>query len=159
MLRAALIMVVSGSSIAHAQPAEIEPGSASYAPFVVGTDGIALGLLAGAYATNESRVEPVFETAAVWTFRLGAPIVHLIEGRPMRAAGSLALRLVLPFVGGYLDGQLEGHSGFGAGLGAIAAAVLDAALAGHDDRPIARGVLPTLTADRERIGVGLVGRF
>ncbi len=164
MLRLAFVavIVVAATNPARAEPSEptdAAPIHASYAPWVLASDGLALGLLSGAYLANESRAEPTLATSATWTFRLGAPLVHLAHGHPVRALGSLAMRIVLPLVGGYLQQQLEGHDGLGIGLGVVAATILDAALANRDDRPIARGFVPTAMASGHHVGIGVAGWF
>ena len=93
---------------------------------------------------------PVLGYAGIGMYGLGAPIVHLAHGNPGRAAGSFALRTVLPVAGcaiGYAMFQrpdrpgewinLSGFAGcFLLGLGGIVAASgLDAGLLARESPP------------------------
>jgi hypothetical protein len=98
----------------------------SYGGRTLLVDGISLGL--------SFLILPVGATA----FLVGGPALHLAEGRPGAAAGSLALRLGLPLAG-FLIGGVSCHRSdesvgfcggalYGAAAGALAASLIDALL-------------------------------
>lgn len=101
---------------------------------------------------------------------LGGPVVHLIHGHGGRAAGSLALRLGAPFVGGLLlsstCGAEEYDDGFGC-LDEVAVGVLIGAsiavafdlLQARDEVEVAPAIVPAVTVSERGAQLGVVGRF
>lgn len=110
-------------------------------------------LVAGSSTRNEGMLGArVLVGGSLLGFALGAPVVHVVNGEPGRAAGSLGLRVGLPAVG-FMIGLAAAPScssstgeygpclkvldtaAAGAGLGMLAASMLDAWLLAHTSAP------------------------
>jgi hypothetical protein len=153
-------------------PPPLEP---SYRGQTAIVDGVALGLFFIAISTNDEPVGYLSLGAYVG----GAPLVHLAHHRPGHAAGSLALRVGLPFVGGLLGEKLGEQTqcsgindgtcasggryermGLGIIGGMIAAMVIDTAvLAKGDEAPAPASWSPAIAARRDGITLGFSGSF
>jgi hypothetical protein len=147
----------------------------SYSMHVVVADLASLGMVFSGF--------PPLQSAAVASYVFASPVIHLVHGHPGRAAGSLGLRLLLPFgaaLGGAAlencrdSGDLDfcGLGGALAGglVGLVAASVIDATLlAGADggnaqappERAPALFKVASVTVDRagiapQRNGAGLM---
>ena len=144
-----MVAVLVMASTAHAQPSltapsppEVEPEpepareeTGSYGGQILGADiaGVLTAIvLTAATDHGEFLLIPVFT----------GPTVHLAQGRPGHALGSLALRAGLPFLGGYLgcaaddsDGELDclGGALLGIGGGMLTAMVIDWTVLGDRD--------------------------
>jgi hypothetical protein len=115
------------------------------------TDGMALAL-AIISAEKESGAAAV---GAIGLYALGAPTVHALHRRPLAAAGSIAMRLVLPLLASALGAATAncstrvvndencdfGPSLTGLAVGMAAAAVLDSAVLAWD-RPSPTSAIP-----------------
>lgn len=109
----------------------------------------------------------------------GAPTVHLLHHRSLRALGSFGLRIALPVVGGVVGAATAtcppptgdyGNCGagelvLGAGVGLVLAMALDAGVLAWDEpkrkeRPSAHwGLGPTISSDGKRGEVRVFGTF
>jgi hypothetical protein len=164
------------------QPLPEAPAApASYRWQVVTADAVAIGSLALA-SQNQSKDLGMFALAS---YALGAPIVHAANGHAGRALGSLALRVGLPLLGGYLGGSLDRTSncairpaagdtlsdgcggdtfpgpGFAKGIaiGAVAAMALDAWLVARPEKQVRRTWSPSAAAVRGGLSLGVAGAF
>jgi hypothetical protein len=154
-------------------PAPEEPSGLWYGWQTLATDGGVLLLMVVVGSTELSNGGG----AAPWVvgltaYALGGPIVHLAHGNPGRGALSLAMRLGMPLLFGYLGVQAEGcRSGsefcglggalIGGSLGIITAITIDAAFVAREDAPDRASALPLLrlALDRRSAGVFAAGRF
>ena len=157
-----------------AAPPPSEPLEASYRAQTAGADAAALGLVFVAAGTKSGGVSQL----ALGTYMFGAPLVHLAHHRPGRAAGSLALRVGLPILGGVIGAKTyhsscrasddtcdddEGpiiQAALGILGGMIAASVIDTAvLAKGDEAPARPGWSPTVRANHDGFSLGVTGSF
>lgn len=167
-LAAALSLTSSRSAHADELDADVEVEDVSYRGHIVASDGVAVALMIGALATdNEGLADASLVTAG-----LGAPMVHLAHGNPGRAVGSLALRAGATF-GGLALGAAVCDSGgssegfeclgpvlIGGALGYGAAAIIDAAVLGHQTRTVRPlPVAPRLAMSRDSVQLGIGGSF
>ena len=144
----------------------------SYRAQLVVADLAALGLL----VVGADGVGPpdVLTQAAIGTYALGAPLVHLGNGHGLRAVASLALRVALPAAGAAIGVRLQGHSEctscidnppplvgliFGLGVGGLTAVVLDYAVVGKPVKVTRSGWVPSATPLRGGATVGVSGGF
>ena len=67
----------------------------------LGVDGLALGV--GALAPSSGAG---FATAAITTYLVGAPVIHLVHGSPGKALGDLAIRAGAPIAGACIGGVI-----------------------------------------------------
>src|SRR6478735_5819164 len=118
-------------------------------------------------------------TAGLAGYVAGGPAIHFIHKRPAAAAGSIALRLVLPILGGLLGNSLAtcppptgdwGNCGsreifLGLGAGTLAAVAIDAGAlswAPVEKEPSAAprlGFAPIVSSDGKRGEVRVFGTF
>lgn len=151
-------------------------------------DGAVLALGAAAVPLGAHApywpAEALGYTAAA-TYTLGAPVVHLVQGQPLKAAGSLGLRVGLPLgmyallrhdSWGHCPAKNEGEDEqycqptlgllFGVLAAGVAASAIDGALLAW--KPIetqrASSLMPLVSLDRNKNGrtgvtVGLSGSF
>jgi hypothetical protein len=173
-ISATLSAATPGAAWATETVAPPSPPKESYSLLVVLSDLAAVGMMA-------SGLGPL-QSAGFATYAFAPPVIHLVQGRPGRAAASVGLRLLLP-IGGILAGAaLEtcdpseewfcGMSGgaLGAAVGMIGASIFDATLLadaddGNTQVPPERGPAPLrvagVTIDRAGIapyrnGAGLI---
>jgi hypothetical protein len=127
------------------------------------------GLIAIMAAGASHNSEPITLTAGIGWLVSGA-VVHGLHHHSNRAAGSVAMRLVMPLVGGLIGsaGCQSNNDGFacvgavaiGILLGAAAAEVIDIAIARDTvSVPPRRGLAVVPTVVRDGAGVGVAGRF
>jgi len=152
-------------------PVALEPG---YRNQTAIADGIGVGLFLIGISTQSDPVGYLW----LGTYLGGAPLVHLAHHRPGRAAGSLALRVGLPILGGLLGDKLgtqPGCSGINDGCsssdrtermllgalgGMVAAMVIDTGfLAKGDEAPARPSWSPAIAARRDGVTLGLSGSF
>jgi hypothetical protein len=151
-------------------------------------DGTVLALGAAAVPLGAHApywpAEALGYTAAA-TYALGAPVVHLVQGQPLEAAGSLGLRVGLPLgvyallqhdSWGHCPGKSESEDEqycqptlgllFGVLAAGVAASAIDGALLAW--KPIeterATALMPLVSVDRDKHGrtgvtLGLSGAF
>lgn len=150
-------------------------------------DAAATGLFIGAlelghgdlYDTGGSLGANALATLGIAGYVGGAPVIHLVHGRPGYAGGSALLRIGLPLIGGVVGngaatcpppegdygncGLPELLVGFVGGL--VAASVIDSALFAWE-RPKAEppvgpqlSLLPVLSSDGKRGELRLFGTF
>lgn len=136
-----------------------------------GADLVALGVFSASAAADpkKDRVGDALVVLGAGTFAFGAPLVHLAHGRPWTAAGSLGLRLGLPFLfggvaGGCMARKDVGCEGEAVGVlvGVVLAHVVDTwVLSWKPPSPKTQEVSlsPVVTVARERFSVGLGGAF
>jgi hypothetical protein len=169
------LLVVAVARVAAAEPPGIAApvqvpapvGQQSYRLETVCVDGVAISLTTWALSSQNSSAGWL----AAATYLAGGPIVHLAHDRPLRAAGSLGLRLALPIIGG-LIGSKQGHcsgdvcgsdqTGFGVFTGVVAAAVVDSLWLAEGDGPPAptrASWSPTMSAGPAGVALGLAGSF
>jgi len=138
------------------------------------SDGASLATLMTALYLGDSKV---LAPASLVGLGFGAPVVHAWHGKPLKALGSVALRIGLPATGILIGfsaarrppggdygntGALEGIVGFGAGL--ILASAIDAAALGWTRAPertsaTQLSLLPVLSPDGTRGELRLIGTF
>jgi hypothetical protein len=152
-------------------------------------DAASLSLLVGGLSMSKGALyQPdtpvmanVMATIGIAGYWTGAPVLHLVHGRPKAAAGSLALRFASPIVGGALGYGLASCSkaaqseewipcglaelvlGFSAGV--LTATILDASLLAWSPlepapRPAPRiGFAPVISNDGKRGELRVFGTF
>lgn len=138
-----LVLRVGRAAPAAAEPSPAPPARKHthwYGWQTIIVDGMSLLVMpVMAAETNSSSVVAL----AVGSYALGGPIVHLAHGEIARAAGSLGLRVGLPFVGAIGGAMVEGsscHGEFcglrgavlGGALGVLAAVVIDPAALAYE---------------------------
>jgi hypothetical protein len=164
------------------------PEYLDYRGYLAAADGVALGLLIGAFAAENEWLA----LGGAVTYVLGGPAVHAGNGQPIRGAASLGLRLGLPVVGMFggglvgaalcedtgssetRDGDLRclpptlGGVIVGMLVGAVGAMVVDDVFLGKVELPRGQSarLRPTLTAlgpiadpSRKVVGLRLAGTF
>ncbi|MEO6573704.1 MAG: hypothetical protein ABIP89_07695 [Polyangiaceae bacterium] len=161
-----LALVAVCSSVTVAAEAAETPSEPTprrwYGYQVLFADG---GAIAGGIATGGILFAP--------GYLLGAPAVHAIQGRPLRAFVDLGLRLGLPLAGAtvvggteYLATREKGLPLFtfgvlGAASGAIAAMTIDATVLAWEETPVrkesALSIAPSVRFFGKEKTVGLVG--
>jgi hypothetical protein len=164
VVRLAVVLVLATSfAIAHAAPpatTEVSPAKYvdGYATQVFAADGLAVALvLVSSQQRFNAETGPTYLYAAAAAFALGGPVLHTLHGRTETAFGSLALRVALPALGGFMMYPLVSGSsdceecvafiGFGIALGAATASILDMKyLAAADERPPATPAKPARPA-------------
>jgi hypothetical protein len=186
---APLVVLLALTSVTNASPPALmgptappasEPPPIDYTPSyrgeTLGVDALAVGLaLVGAMA-NENQNHSIGSTmlvVALGTYLVGAPMVHLLKGRPARAGESLALRVGAPLVLGLIGAVVGGSCGtdrcdeppavkaaaIGAVIGVIAAPIIDAVFLAKGD-PLPASTHLTATAMRDGgMTFGLAGSF
>jgi hypothetical protein len=141
----------------------------SYRGQIVGVDAAALGLVVvGAAGGNGAA------GLGALTYVFGGPIVHLAHGNGERAGQSLAMRVGLPLIAGYIGYKMEPECrgdvcgedqvvGMLAGglIGIVTASVLDATYLGASERRVkTRAWTPTLGSNaRGTWSLGIAGNF
>lgn len=164
VLLALLATCSSVTSGARAAEAPADPSPSWYGYQALFADGAAI---AGGIATNGVLFVPAY--------LLGAPAVHAIHRRPLRAFVDLGLRLGLPLAGAaavggseYLatrekGGQLLTFGVLGAASGAIAAMTIDATVLAWEDAPArkesALSIAPSVRFFGKEKTFGLVGMW
>jgi hypothetical protein len=158
----------------------IEPQPIDYTPSyrgqTLGVDAVAVGLALVGAAANENQSHSIGNGMlglALTTYLVGAPMIHLLHGRPGHAAESLALRVGAPLVLALIGAAVGGSCGtdrcdeppavkaaaFGAVIGVIAAPIIDAVLLAKGD-PLPASTHLTATAVRDGgMTFGLAGSF
>jgi hypothetical protein len=151
-------------------------------------DGTVLALAAAAVPLGAHApywpAEALGYTAAA-TYALGAPVVHLVQGQPLKAAGSLGLRVGLPLgvyallrhdSWGHCPGKSEGEDEqycqptlgllFGVLAAGVAASAIDGALLAWKPVETQREAawMPLVSVERDKHGrtgvtLGLSGAF
>jgi hypothetical protein len=127
----AALIAVSGAG-ARAQSLDVEKRWYGWQTLLVDASASATGLLV--YGGRDSDLTRGLVTTGV-IYGFGGPIVHFAHRNPGRAAGSFALRLVLPVLGaivGYSASSCShlncgDQSGTGLLVGMVTASVVDAA--------------------------------
>src|SRR5262249_5737754 len=76
---------------------------------ILAADGAAIGMFVAAGRSNDADSAQHWAALGLFTYALGAPIIHLTHHRLGRGAASLGLRVAMPFLGGMLFGG--GHGG------------------------------------------------
>jgi hypothetical protein len=158
--------LTTAADAASARDAVVEAGVALrwYGWQTLAADALALSAL---YAAASSRApgKQVGTTAFVALYGLGASSVHWLHGQVGRGFASWSWRLLLPGVELLGSGACpsEGScSSFHPILGLLAAAAIDALIA-WDEVPAAQQatftVLPTVSFDRGKAALGVVGSF
>lgn len=162
------------AALAPAPPAE---NTKSYRWQIVLAD--AGSLLAGLFAPALGvRDDGAIAMIYGGTYALGAPVVHAVNGHPWRAAGSVALRVALPYLGVQIGHALQGEPDcppdanlcgdavvewgliFGITGGALTAIVIDTwLLAKPTTRSAKRGWSPTAAPASGGATVGVSGWF
>jgi hypothetical protein len=101
----ASIAPTAPSSAMLAAPSREAPKAASewYGYQTLGADGLALGV--GALAPSSGRG---FAYAAIGTYLVGAPVVHVLNGNAGVALGDLGLRAGAPLAGALVGGLVAG---------------------------------------------------
>ena len=193
-MRVALIavLVIASASIARAEPPGLvipTPAYETAEPMIVFVDAPAEE---SSYRWQVIASDAVAVTAAVFALRkesedlatvglvaygLGAPMVHAGNGHGRRALGSLALRVGLPLLGGYLGAKLSPPPVCAQGadlggdctsgdtiakgivVGAIAAMAIDAWVVAKPERKPSRTWSPNAAATSGGVSVGVSGSF
>ena len=148
------------------QPAEEEmtEGKPSYRYQTILADVAAVGLIAVAF---ETQSEEVLLTGML-SYAVAAPIIHGVHGHGLRAAGSVGLRVGLPFVGGFgmlaAIGDNDGEEGLAAfmvgfGLGGISAMIIDSAFIARATPGKPRRLTPAVGTTPGGATVGVTGTF
>jgi hypothetical protein len=172
--RLAIVMLLAMGSTAtadHEPPREKPKLERSYRHQVLISDAAsALGIVGG--MQFKSSVPYGLGLAG---YGLAAPIIHVVNGRPLRGLASLGLRLALPILGGfagekYLRDECPPDSGFcndalptegffrGLAVGAIVAAAVDAVVIARPVR-VEAGWAPTAHVTRDGFTIGAGGTF
>ena len=187
MRAAVLTSILLASATAAAQPGTygprevpVETETRSYARQTLVVDGLAFSLLIAGAAAEGPNGEDTTATGVLWaiggpTALLGSPIVHLIHGRGLAAAGSLGLRYGLAMVGSFagvaVADQMCGSGeafcslgGLGPGLlvGLVAASAIDAALIARETVEVHRpapSIAPSIGVTRGGATLSLGGAF
>ncbi|HEX8108422.1 MAG TPA: hypothetical protein VF516_11875, partial [Kofleriaceae bacterium] len=115
-------------------PAPQDPVVAPYYGLTLAADGVALVTAMAALGGGDSESRTRLFQIAAGTYVLGGPLLHVVHGRPGRAAISLAMRVGLPVVAAGL--LSSGHDGWdalvpfllGAVGGTLTASIVDAAV-------------------------------
>lgn len=130
------LLVMLSSAVAAA-----DGGQHRYAEQIIASDVTAIGLTV---AGGQTQTDPL-TGIGIGIGIAGAPLVHLINGNYGGAAGSLALRITLPFASALLgeklapsdEGQLKTGQVLGFAAGLAVASVIDASTLAkkQDDHP------------------------
>jgi hypothetical protein len=199
MRLAVVLTIVFSSSLAAAQapgqtlsfdpetpPSAAEPQTVtvSYRSDVLLADGASLGLIVLGPVSGNAELTAYGVTG----YFLAAPIVHLAHGRGTQAVQSLALRVGLPFFGGFLgyklgpndvicesSGGLEGAPsasgggcgdqgsfvGMGLGIlaGGVTAMVLDAKYLTRYEKRVSPSWSASILPSRGGLSLGVSGAF
>lgn len=171
MKRIALVVVLLalGTSAAHAE----EPERDEYFGSMVLTD-LAILISAGPVISASEHNQGATALLYGLAYLSAGPIIHAVHGNHGLIGRSLAKRALLPVASGAVGTiiglvAVSGCSGDMCGLGAVVAGALGTAVGmmaavisdwttGRVDRTPAR-VTPTLTADADRVSLGVVGAF
>jgi len=163
----ACLLAVSLARTAHADTPET--ATTEFGGAILVTDAAVLGLGLGLASKGAAPL--------LMAFPIAAPIVHVVNGDPLGAFGSLALHIGLPLMGGVAGiygGQAACHRGgwdcpmtaIGVGVlaGAVTATLVDSAFLAHVERPVPRrapGVpVPTVAmAPGGGVVLGVAGRL
>jgi hypothetical protein len=148
-----LVAALLATSLSRARPAAAEeqffdappaappPREQWYGWQTLAVDGVAAAMATTALALKTGAATD-FWGLGIGTYALGAPIIHVVHGRPWVGLGDLGLRLGVPFVGMFIGSQFDHHmtcvdntdctlsdTGMIAGglIGASAISVIDAA--------------------------------
>lgn len=164
------------AQIAHAEDAPNASAPAEqrwYGAQTLIADGAAIGVVGVAAATDDRDVGGALVTAAIGSYVLTAPIIHIAHGHVGKGIGDLGLRVGSAGVGALVgtiiatssvlspraktsdeaagrfitsgDDVAEGMA-IGAAVGALAAMAIDSALLAHED--VEKPVAPPTTAMR-----------
>jgi hypothetical protein len=182
MLRRTLVAATLGAALLSAArdaSAEDAPAaSKSYGVQTLAVDGAATALFT--LALLDKELQPTVSAAGIGVYALGAPTVHVVHGRPLRALGDLGFRIAAPLVtttaAYFLSGGRGGHGpnedatvntgmAIGFGLGALGAMAFDALWLARAEPPpapkttsaptFAPGVAPT----KNGFAAGISGTF
>jgi hypothetical protein len=144
----------STTEVATGSRSSLEEQRSWYGWQTLATDLGAVALVAAALAVADGGEPPAaLGYAGLGLYVLGGPVVHLAHRNPGRAAGSLALRVGGPILGGAVGCAADGNDGgvgclgglaLGVFLGTLSAVVIDAAALAHEpvSKPTARWRAP-----------------
>jgi hypothetical protein len=176
---------------APAPPVTAKPPEPQYLDYrlqLVVSDAAAVGLVVGAFLVPGEEAPGILGLASLGTYLLVPPVIHAVNGQPMRGLGSLGARVGFPIVGvgvgliaaaplcsgdgddwGCL-GAVVGLGGLGLILGGVGAMVLDDAVLGKVELPRSEAksasrhrprvaVLPLADPKRKSLGLSVAGVF
>src|SRR6476661_6653301 len=98
MLRLAVVALCCTSSLPAFADEKPDPPEDSYRAWTFTVDASAAGSLLGSYYSQGDTSKRLAGVCTV-VFLVGSPLLHLAHHRPWTAAGSLAMRVVLPLAG------------------------------------------------------------
>ena len=133
----------------------------------------------GLYDSGTPPLANAMATLGIAGYVAGAPAIHFVHERPLAAAGSIGLRLLLPVLGGALGSGMAqcpppsgdwgncglGELALGVGAGVLAAVVIDAAALSsarvESETPAAPrfGFAPVISSDGKRGELRVFGSF
>jgi len=173
MLRLAIVALCCTSSLPTFADEKRDSPEDSYRAWTFAVDASAAASLLGSYYSQGDTSKRLASAGTV-VFLAGTPLLHLAHHRPWSAAGSLAMRVVLPLAGvglakamvpcGALDegacaDRRHASDAIGIGVGVAVAMLIDSALLARGDEPAEPSIVPTVQASHDTIALGLAGRF